>query len=325
MRQSIAAKLTLALALSAYLVLRPAGAPGAGAPNAPARVLFDLAHHNFGVAGDLRALSPWLAAEGLPVTALRSPFERTTLSGVAVVVIKNALAERNALAPHASDAELARAWSLPTPSAFTAAEIALLRDWVAAGGGLLLVFDHMPMPGGAQALAAAFGVEPSNGNAVDSRALPPFDPGSVARAGRLVFARVNGTLADDPLTNGRGPSERVDAIAADGGAAFRLPPRARSLLTFPPGFVSLVPEIAWRFSEATPRTDVAGWSQAGVLEVGRGRLAVFGDGSLLLTPEAAASLGRRPDPRDVARASFDQTPRLLLNVLRWLARAEDAR
>ena len=327
MRAVIVMAVATTLAFAAWLILRPAQneaqAPTA-APSSGASVVIDLAHHNFGVAADFAPLSAWLESEGFRVRAQRGAFDRESLSGVQILIIKNALAERNAISAQPTDPEIARAWSLPTPSAFSPAEISALHEWVLGGGGLLLIFDHMPMPGAARDLAAAFGIEVSNGNAVDARGLAPFNGQSVERAGRAVFSRSDGTLADGPLTNGRKPSERVASIASDGGSAFRLPAAAGPLLTLGTSFVSLLPEVAWRFSEATARESVAGWSQGGVLRAGQGRLAVFGDGSILMSPAMAASLGRWGGyTAGDAPADFAESPRLLLNVLRWLSGSFD--
>jgi len=323
MRSSTWRAVTAAVLLVPGLILASPGAatpPSARRPGSGVTIGIDLAHHNFGAAGEFAPLAKWLEAEGYGVRALREPFARETLAGLTIVVIKNALAERNALSPKATPAEVDQAWRLPTPSAFTPAEIGLLHEWVLGGGGLLLVFDHMPMPGAAQELAAAFGVEVSNGLAVDMQALVPFHPRNVQRAARTVFRRTDGTLADDPLTDGRATSERVERIASSGGSAFRLPAQGRSLLELRASFVSLLPEVAWQFSEATPRKTVAGWSQGGVLRVGRGRLAVFGDGSILMSPTMAASVGGGSGAgMDLTTADFAQIPRLLLNVLRWLS------
>lgn len=293
----------------------PAFARGSG-PS----VLVDLGHHNHAIGSERARLAKWLEEDGYRVRELAGPFDRGSLDGVQILVIKNALSARNALPDDPQDSDIRRAWGLPTPSAFTKDEIEVLHAWVLGGGALLWVFDHMPMPGAAQELAAVFGIEVSNGNAVDDLILRGPGGWNAERAGRLVFSRSDGTLADDPVTNGRGPSERVDAVASDGGSAFRLPPQARSLLTFGPSCVSLLPNVAWEFSEATPQQEIAGWSQGGVLRAGKGRLAVFGDGALLMTPDAAASVrALRAQSADPTRASFDENPKLLLNVVHWLS------
>ena len=66
---------------------------------------------------------------------------------------------------------------MPTPSAFSEDEIAVLSEWVEAGGSLLLVFEHMPLAGAAQDLAGAFGIEISNGFVVDGTSLADAGPG----------------------------------------------------------------------------------------------------------------------------------------------------
>lgn len=285
----------------------PAYAPGTGPT-----ILVDTGHHNVDGPRDRARVAQWLQNDGYVVRELAGRFTRGVLDGVQVVIIKNPLAERNALhSLPTTDAEVAAAWRLPAPSAFTQPEIVALHDWVAMGGALLLVFDHMPMPGAVRELAAAFGIEVSNGFAVDERSLRGFDNDSVVRAGRVVFRRSDRTLTEDPVTNGRGPAERVESVATNTGSAFRLPREARSLLTLGPSFVSLLADVAWQFSAAAPRQPIGGWSQGGALRVERGRVAVFGDGAILVTPDMAGSSG---DP-----AGISQNPQLLLNVVHWLS------
>ncbi len=78
------------------------------------------------------------------------------------------------------------------------------------------------------------------------------------------------------------------------------------MLTLKPSFVSLLPEVAWQYSEVTPREQVGGWSQGGVLRVGQGRVAVFSDSWIVLE-----MVGYWPAPAN--------DPQLLLNVLHWLS------
>jgi hypothetical protein len=166
------------------------------------------------------------------------------------------------------------------------------------------------MPGAAEQLAAAFGVEVSNGFAMDTRLLHGWTTTSSRRAqGQVVFGRADHALADDPVTNGRNPTERVDLVVSDTGSAFRVPPGARSLLTLGPSFVSLRAEVAWELSERTPRQMIGGWSQGAILLAGRGRLAVLSDAQMLASPEASASIFRRRT----------DNPRLLLNLFHWLS------
>jgi len=275
-------------------------------------VLMDSAHHNI-ISPNHASVVDFLERSGYRVRELRTPFDAVVLQDVRIVVIRGALSARNALPEGFTQEEFDRAWSRPTPSAFSGEEIRALHDWVSAGGGLLIVFDHMPLPGAVEDLAAAFGIEVSNGYAADSLALTGTTAESVVRAAEVVFRRSEGTLEDDPITSGAGPAERVDSVATWVGSAFRMPRAGRSLLTLGPSFVSILPDTAWVFTDSTPRERIGGWSQGAALDVGEGRVAVFSELGILVSPEMVAeNEGEGPNPQV-------QNPRLLLNVLAWLA------
>ena len=163
-------------------------------------------------------------------------------------------------------------------------------------------------------LAAAFGVEVANGHAYDERMLR-WDGDSLSRkeAGSAVFRRTDGTLTAHPITDGRSVAERIDSVALGGGSAFSLPPEGQPLLTLGTSFVSLLPEAPFRFREDTLRQPIGGWSQGGVLRVGRGRLAVFSDAGILATHDEVAA--QEPPWNDWQL----QNPQLFLNTLRWLS------
>jgi hypothetical protein len=110
-------------------------------------------------------------------------------------------------------------------------------------------------------------------------------------------------------------------VASFTGEAFRAPAGAVSLLALPAGSVSLEPDTAWAFHDGTPRTDVSGWSQGAVAEVGRGRVAVFGEAAMFSAQLAGAA--RAPMGMNSPVAAHN--PRLLVNLVRWLAGAGDPR
>ncbi len=146
---------------------RPAYAPARGP-----RVAVDGGHFNFHTAeGRYAAFAELLRRDGYRVAGREGPFTPASLKEADVLVVANALNARNA-----DD------WSLPTPSAFTPEEIATVQAWVRKGGALLLIVDHMPFPGGAGDLAAAFGFTFSNGYARNGRGAPGkadlFGPGA---------------------------------------------------------------------------------------------------------------------------------------------------
>jgi hypothetical protein len=298
----------VSLGSASAAVAQEASPVGAGSPT----ILIDAGHYNFVSGVDSHA--DWLGEQGLRIQVLCGIFDEKSLTGVDVVMIASPSAPNNAVTEPWLDEKFAVAWQPPFPSAFSHDEIELLRDWVVAGGGLVVVFDHMPVSNSVEALTAAFGVEVANGHAFDETKLS-WEDGRLVRkeAGAAVFRRSDGTLAAHPITQGRVPAERIDSVALGGGAAFRPTPEGRMLLELGASFVSLNPAIPWRFREDTPRQAIGGWWQGGVLRVGRGRLAVFSDLGILATHEEVAE---GQSPWDVWQL---QNPQLFLNTLRWLA------
>ena len=120
----------------------PLPRPAYESGNGP-RVAIDEAHHNFHTAnGRYKPFADLLRRDGYRVDGLGKPLLSDSLEGADVLVIANALNERNV-----------EDWSLPTPSGLMADEIAAVRAWVEKGGSLFLIADHMPFPGAASDLA----------------------------------------------------------------------------------------------------------------------------------------------------------------------------
>ncbi len=272
-------------------ILRPAFAPGSGPV-----VAVDAAHANFHTPdGRYLTFAELLRRDGFVVRAGDQPWSAASLAGIRVLVVANALHRSNDTS-----------WVLPTPSAFTAEEIAAVRAWVERGGSLFLIADHMPFAGAAEQLGAAFGVTFTNGFAVDTSLGPP---------GNLTFRRADNSLRAHALLAGRAADERVDSVVTFTGSAFRPGPGVTPLLVFGPGARSWNPDTAWAFSDSTPRVDVGGWAQGAVLRVGRGRVAVFGEAAMFSAQLAGPQ--RRPVGMNAPVAA--QNPQLLLNIVRWLA------
>jgi hypothetical protein len=272
--------------------------PSVSAPAHPAGagplILVDEGHRNFHtVDGRYRAFARLLRADGYVVKAHAGRFTAESLRGARILVIANALAPENA-----------EAWHLPTPSAFDSAEIAAVRSWVQTGGSLWLIADHMPFPGAAGDLAAAFGILMSNGFAMDAS----------GDGGRMRFARVEGTLADHPVTRGRTRGEQVDSVISFTGQAFRLAPAGEPLMTLARGTRLLLPQVAWQFSALTPEVPASGMLQGAVLRSGRGRIAVFGEAAMF----TAQVSGPQRVPSGMNDPAAKQNPQFLLNVVHWL-------
>lgn len=270
------------------VIAEPAFPPGGGPT-----IGVDEAHSNFHTAdGRFGAFAQLARADGFVVEGVASTFDPASLSELDILVIANALHPRNE-----------EDWSLPTPSAFSPDEIAAVRDWVESGGSLLLIADHMPFPGAAGDMAAAFGFQLNNGFALDPE-----------EQGPLVLRRSDGSLAPHPITDGGAEEERVDSVATFTGEAFRSPPEATDLLILPEGFITLMPDVAWQFSEDTPRQDVAGWSQGSVRTFGEGRVAVFGEAAMF----TAQLAGPNQVPVGMNAPVASQNARFVTNLLRWL-------
>jgi hypothetical protein len=271
----------------------PAFPPGEGP-----RVVIDEAHQNYHTAGGrYAAFAALLERDGYRVGGLSAQLSAEVLAGIDMLVISNAI--------HPDNAE---AWTLPNPSAFTPAEIAAVEQWVQGGGQLMLIADHMPMPGAAADLARAFGVLFHDGFAYDADGV-----------GRMTFRRDDGSLADHPVT-ATGPIEFVTTFT---GQAFRILDDVDfdPLMRVPAGSYILLPEEAWEFSDATPRIPADGMLQGALIRHGEGRVAVFGEAA-----EFSAQIQEQEDGT-VVRMGMNHpdaphNAQFLLNVLHWLSDAE---
>lgn len=268
---------------------RPAYPAGKGP-----RVVVDQAHHNFHTAeGRYQPFAALLRRDGFRVEGLSKTLSVEGLKGVDLLVVANALHERNV-----------EDWNPPNPSAFDVAEIKAVRNWVEQGGSLFLIVDHMPFPGAAGDLARALGFTFSNGFAVR---------GPADRPGPFVFDTATG-LGEGPATLGRGPADRVTRVVTFTGSAFQPPKGALPVLTLGREHVSLEPDRAWEFTPSTRRVPMDGWSQGALLHLGKGRLAVFGEAAMFTAQEAGPARVKV----GMNAPEADQNARLLLNVVHWL-------
>jgi len=260
------------------------------------RVLIDAAHNNFHSMEDrYRPFAEVLRNDGYIVQSNDKPFNRARLASCDVLVIANALAQRNV-----------DNWSLPTPSAFTHSEILVVRDWVKGGGSLFLIADHMPFPGAVDSLAKTFSIFFSNGFAVN---------GSDVKQ-PLVFTRGAGFLQVHPITEGLSASERIDSVVTFTGSAFRPSQNLQPILIFGSEAKALQTDTAWNFQHGGMIVPVIGWYQGAVCEFGKGRVAVFGEAAMF----TAQLSGAEKQPSGMNAPGARQNAQLLLNVLHWLTR-----
>lgn len=272
-------------------VSAPAFADGSG----PA-VHLDEAHNNFHtLSGRYAAFAELLRKDGFAVLPFKKQFTRASLERVEILVIANALSEKNTAGNS----------HLPTYPAFSAREIAAVRSWVADGGALLLIADHMPWPGAAAGLARQFGIVMTNSYATDG----------ACAADEYLFSRGEQTLSDHAITRGRDKSERIEFVRTFTGQAFWSLTPIEPLLRVPDGSVLLLPVRPWDFSAATPQIPGDGLLQGAVLNFHGGRVAVFGEAAMF----SAQVSGDERRPMGMNMPSAARNPQFLLNVMHWLA------
>jgi hypothetical protein len=257
-------------------------------------ILIDGAHHNFHTKeGGFFAFSRLLEQDGYLVKSLnQSAADSDVLNECKILVIANALNEANV-----------EKWFLPTPSAFSTEEIARIKQWVAEGGSLLLIADHMPFAGAAYELGKAFGFEFINGFASSGEgSWPPS-----------VFSVKSGTLQNSPVTSGLKKDEKIDSVATFTGSAFKAPPGSNGVLSFQAEHQSLQPDTAWRFNKNTPMIKLDGYLQGALLSFGKGKVAVFGEAAMF-----TAQLVNGNFRVGINSEFAPQNAQFTLNLVHWL-------
>lgn len=300
---AIAAFSLVALAITGSLqaqqvpdtLFQPVVAAAAYPPGTGPRIGIDEFHHNFHSAvGRYRPFAKLAEGDGFRVLRVREALTEQSLKSIDILLIANPL---NAI----NDGNN---WKLPTPSAYTPDEIRAVRAFVERGGALLLIADHMPFAGAAEALGAAFGIR--------------FINGFTQTAARTsIFTLTRGqTLLPHAITNGRSAAERIDSLVVFTGSAFSVTD-ATPVMRVPIGTRVDQPEEAWVFTEKTPSIPGTGLLFGAALSRGKGR--VFASG------EAAMFSAQRSGPQGEGRMGFNapnapQNAQFALNVLHWLAR-----
>jgi hypothetical protein len=255
-------------------------------------VLIDETHNNFHTAiGTYAPFASVLREDGYAVDRAVEPLSEEVLGSCAILVVADAQ-------PPARHGD---------PPTFSLEEIARINHWVRDGGALFLITDHMPDPSAIAALAASFGVEFHNGYVLNGYPDEEEKP--------LVFRRSDRTLADHPLTGGRGSAGRVGSVATFTGSAFRAGEDFQPLLIFGSGRRSWAPETYWEFPAGTPSVDVTGWYQGGVMRYGKGRVAVFAEAAMFTAQVFDNGRVRAGMNHPLGRDNL----RLLLNVMHWLS------
>ena len=267
-------------------------------------VAIEEAHSNFHTAsGQYKPFAELLTADGYRVVPSTQKFSTDTLKGISVLVVTNANA-RNLTDP-----------------AFTEAECDAVRDWVRAGGSLLLIADHAPFGASAANLAARFGVSMGKGWV--------FEPTSSGLTTQLTFSRDNGLLGVHPILRGRDSSEQIRTVRTFTGQSIGGPGDATVLLRLAatareaPLTDDLDAEAKARSSGAAignRSTAVNGRAQGIAMIVERGRVAVLGEAAMFSAQVVTLPDGGRQVVFQAGmNAPGNDNRQLALNVLHWLS------
>ena len=274
------------------------------------RVMIDAAHRNIHTAsGKYRPFAKLLQNDGYRLDSGSKKFTRSHLESCDVLVISNARGETESTA------------------AFLPGEVEAVRDWVRAGGSLLLIADHWPMGGAAAPLSEAFGIDMSQGVAEDSVNCAPStaDPGKIEST-TLVFSRENGLLADHPITNGCGSGESIRRVVTFTGQSLGVPAGATPFLRLgstafdrkpqPPRVERAGGNVRVTMEYGDP-VSATGRAQGVALEFGKGRVVVLGEAAMMTAQIADGHRFGMNVPGNDDR-------QLALNILHWLSRARCA-
>jgi len=261
-------------------------------------VLIDAAHHNFHrLTGRYQPFAKVLKSAGFSVKSNAKKFSEESLSNIDVLVVANALNERN-IKNH----------DLPNFAAFSQQEIETVHQWVKNGGSLMLIADHMPWPKASQNLAASFGFQFSNSYV------------EVLDSPEQYFEQADGSLIDHEILKKTAHGQRITKVRGFMGQAFLSPPQAKPILVFTKKSVAYMPSKAWQINDDTPTISATGWHQGATLNFHQGRVAVFGEAGMF-----TAQIGSNEKEQwnmGMNAKGAEQNEQFLLNTIMWLAKTK---
>lgn len=265
------------------------------AKNGP-KVLFDEAHNNFHTStGRYKPFADLIRNDGYLITPNKEKFSRATLKAYRILVIANALGHARMGAPEAGN------------PAFSEEESDAVRDWVKAGGSLLLIADHAPMGAANQSLAQRFAVDMSKSYTSDPE---NYEKESENR-GFIVYTRESGRLADHAITRGRTTSEQLNKIIAFTGQSLKGPANSVAFMKLADTALDRVP------GPNNQPTSAAGRAQGIAMKFGKGRVIVLGEAAML---SAQVITGPNEIKFGMNRPGIDNR-QLALNIMHWLSGA----
>lgn len=261
------------------------------------KVFLDEAHYNFHTAsGRYKPFADLISSDGYLVAPNKEKFSKETLKGCDVLVISNALGAPLMGSPQASN------------SAFTEDECDAVRDWVQAGGNLLLIADHAPMGAANEKLGMRFGVEMSKGYTGD----PANNDKETGSDTFIRYDPDNKLLGDHAITRGRNAGERVSRVIAFTGQSLIGPKGSVAFMKLADTAVDVTPA---RQGSEQQQASAAGHAQGIAFKFGKGRVVVMGEAGML----SAQLAGPQKMKFGMNRPGIDNR-QLALNIMHWLSR-----
>jgi hypothetical protein len=261
------------------------------------KVLFDEAHNNFHTStGRYKPFADLITSDGYSITPNKQKLSQKTLAGFDLLVISNALGSPAMNSPEAGN------------SAFTDDECDAIRDWVRAGGSMLLIADHSPMGAAAERLSLRFGVEMSKSFTGDPS---NYDVES-DNEGFIKYNRENNGLGTHPILEGRNATERVSRIIAFTGQSLKGPKDSVAFMKLSDTAIDAIYKID---GTLVSKSSAAGRAQGVALKFGRGRVVVLAEAAMM----SAQLAGPQKVKFGMNKPGIDNR-QLALNIMHWLSR-----
>lgn len=264
------------------------------------KVLFDEAHNNAATAdGTYRPFVDLISSDGYQVLPNGRELSKTALSKCDILVIAN---------PSGPQGQ-------PDASAFTEEESNAVKNWVDAGGSLLLIVSHLPFSAAADLLTKRLNVDITKGHTFDRS---NYDRESADET-ELLFTRTNHLLQDHAITRGRTASEGINKIITFSGTSLKGPAGSVPFLALGDTAVDVLPPARLKpasADEAPPdhkQVSAAGRAQGIAMESGKGRVVILGEAAML-----TAQIAPQGFRFGMNLPGYDNR-QLALNIMHWLS------
>ncbi len=266
----------------------------------PKKLVIDGGHYNLhDIEGTYATLAGALGKSGFEVSGYKGKFDEASLRNTDILIITNPHPDRiDSINQRVRRSGEPPRWAAAaTLSAYTEAEASVIEKWVKKGGSFFLILDHAPFGQVGRLLTAAFGIENRFASTYDPLSRDPAV--DTTKAITTLFTRSKGLIGKHPIMNG------VDSVTTYTGESLIGPPGSDVLLQLP----STASDLDWVPETKQYRNrSAAGRSQAIAFNYGKGRVVMLGEAAI--TRPSFLSVDNRGNWK------------LILNILRWLAREE---